>query len=95
MPRDLPLGNGNLLVAFDENYQLRELYWPHVGQENHAIGHPFHFGVWVGGPDGADGRVRWLHDSGWEGDLRYEHATTVLECAIMLSGLRCCVRGPR
>ncbi|MFQ5409081.1 MAG: glycoside hydrolase family 15 protein [Anaerolineales bacterium] len=82
MPRDLPLGNGNLLVAFDEKYQLRELYWPHVGQENHAIGHPFHFGVWVGGPDGAEGRFRWLHDSGWERDLRYEHETMVTEVTL-------------
>lgn len=28
MPRDLPLGNGSLLLAFDENYQIRDLYWP-------------------------------------------------------------------
>jgi GH15 family glucan-1,4-alpha-glucosidase len=49
MPRNLPLGNGNLLVTFDNNYQIRDLYWPHVGQENHALGHPFRIGVWVNG----------------------------------------------
>ena len=27
MPRDIPLGNGSLLVAFDTNYQIRDLYW--------------------------------------------------------------------
>jgi hypothetical protein len=46
MPLDLPLGNGNLLVAFDDSYQIRDLYWPHVGQENHALGNrnnPFGF----------------------------------------------------
>jgi hypothetical protein len=32
MPRDLPVGNGNLLVAFDDHYQIRDLYWPHVGK---------------------------------------------------------------
>ena len=56
MPRDLPLGNGSLLVAFDQSYQIRDLYWPHVGQENHALGHPFRTGVW------ADGQFRWFDD---------------------------------
>ena len=59
MPRDLPLGNGSLLVNFDASYQLRDLYWPHVGLENHSNGHVFRFGVWV------DGRFRWLDDPGW------------------------------
>jgi glucoamylase len=31
MPRNLPLGNGNFLVTFDNTYQIRDLYWPHVG----------------------------------------------------------------
>jgi GH15 family glucan-1,4-alpha-glucosidase len=71
MPRDLPLGNGSLLVAFDENYQIRDLYWPHVGQKNHALGHPFRMGVWV------EGNFHWLDDLGWERDLRYEHERMV------------------
>jgi hypothetical protein len=49
MPRDIPVGNGPLLVNFDLRHQLRDLYWPHVGQENHTAGHPFRFGVWVEG----------------------------------------------
>ena len=36
MPRDIPVGNGQLLVTFDHQYQLRDLFFPHVGQENHA-----------------------------------------------------------
>ncbi len=36
MPRDLPLGNGKLLVNFDKHYNLRDVYWPHVGQELHT-----------------------------------------------------------
>jgi glucoamylase len=73
MPRDLPLGNGSLLVAFDKNYQIRDLYWPHVGQENHAMGHPFRLGFWV------DGQFRWLDDDGWERDIRYAHENLVGE----------------
>lgn len=73
MPRDLPLGNGSLLVAFDKNYQIRDLYWPHVGQENHAVGHPFRLGFW------ADGKFRWLDDDRWERDIRYAHENLVGE----------------
>jgi len=38
MPRDLPLSNGRLLVMFDLEYRIRDLYYPHVGKENHATG---------------------------------------------------------
>ncbi|HVC35536.1 MAG TPA: glycoside hydrolase family 15 protein, partial [Chloroflexota bacterium] len=73
MPRDLPIGNGSLLVNFDQAYQIRDLFWPHVGLENHSLGHPFRFGVWV------EGQFRWLSDPGWERDLRYGHETLVTE----------------
>lgn len=73
MPRDLPIGNGSLLVNFDCTYQLRDLYWPHVGLENHSKGQVFHFGVWV------DGRFKWLDDPGWSRGMRYAHETLVTE----------------
>ncbi len=71
MPRDLPLGNGSLLADFDGAYQLRDLYWPHVGSENHTNGHASRFGVWV------DGRFSWVSDDAWRRDLRYEEDTLV------------------
>jgi len=68
MPRDLPVGNGNLLIAFDKDYLLREFYFPHVGEENHTIGEPFRMGVWVNGqfswiPHGWGIRKNYLDDS--------------------------------
>lgn len=77
MPRDIPIGNGSLLVAFDASYQLRDLYWPHVGQENHAGGHPFRLGVW------ADGDFRWMDDGGWERDLRYAEGTLITDVTLI------------
>ena len=71
MPRDIPVGNGSLLVNFDSTYQLRDLYWPHVGLENHTAGHPFRFGVWV------DGQFSWVHESEWQKRLGYEPVTLV------------------
>ncbi|RMF34318.1 MAG: glycoside hydrolase family 15 protein, partial [Chloroflexi bacterium] len=76
MPRDIPVGNGSLLVNFDRTYQLRDLYWPHVGQENHTAGHPFRFGVW------ADGQFRWVDDAGWQRRLDYEHDTLVTDVTL-------------
>ena len=76
MPRDIPVGNGSLLVNFDHTYQLRDLYWPHVGQENHTSGHPSRFGVWV------DGQFHWVHDDGWQRSLDYAHDTLVTQVAL-------------
>lgn len=70
MPRDIPLGNGSLQVAFDESYQIRDLFFPHVGGENHAQGYPSRFGIWV------DGELSWL-GSGWEISLDYQDDTLV------------------
>ena len=47
MPRDIPVGNGSLLVVFDADYTIRDLYYPRVGKENHALGNPCRFGVWT------------------------------------------------
>jgi GH15 family glucan-1,4-alpha-glucosidase len=73
MVRELPLGNGNLLVNFDRRYGLRDLYWPRVGQENHTRGDLSRFGVWV------DGQFAWLEDDGWTRDLRYVADTLVTD----------------
>ena len=64
MPRDLPLGNGHLLVNFDDRYHLRDIYFPYVGRENHSAGHRFGVGVWV------DGAFSWVHDT-WRVEMRY------------------------
>ncbi len=47
MPRDIPVGNGRLLVCFDRDYAIRDLFFPHVGLENHLGGHYCRLGIWV------------------------------------------------
>ncbi len=73
MPRDLSLGNGALLINFDPTYQLRDVYYPRVGQENQTAGHPCRFGIWV------DGQFSWTTDAGWERTMHYEHDTLVTD----------------
>ena len=69
--RDIPVGNGSLLVNFDDKYQIRDIYFPHVGQENHTEGFPFRFGVW------ADGKFSWVFSDGWTRGLTYLPETLV------------------
>ncbi len=70
MPKDIPVSNGNLLFNFDSDYQIRDIYFPLIGQENHSKGNPFRFGVWV------DGRCSWMGPE-WEKDLRYHDDSLV------------------
>jgi len=76
VPRDIPVGNGSLLINFDHRYRLRDLYWPHVGQENHTEGHPFHFGIWV------DGQFSWVSDESWERVIDYVDNTLVTRVSL-------------
>jgi oligosaccharide amylase len=80
MPRDIPVGNGQMLVCFDQHYQIRDFYYPHVGQENHLGGSPCRFGVWAAMPPGKqqqDRRKRRLFwtDQGWHTHLTYQPDT--------------------
>lgn len=70
MPRDIPLGNGRILVCFDADYRIRDLYFPHVGQENHVGGAFCRFGVFV------DEKFSWVGED-WRKELLYEEDSLV------------------
>src|SRR3989454_12577203 len=71
MPRDLPLGNGDFLVNFDARYQLRDVFYPNVGLENHTVGEPSRFGIWI------DGQFSWTGDDGWDRRIEFQPTTPV------------------
>lgn len=55
--RSLVVSNGQLAVTLDDRAQVRDIYYPHVGLEDHVRGHYVHrVGVWV------EGRLSWLGD---------------------------------
>jgi len=81
MPRDLPIGNGTLLAAFDFDYRIRDFYFPRVGKENHALGYPWRFGVWL------EGRFSWLGREEWELERRYLPGALVTDVAAAHPGL--------
>ena len=76
MPRDLPLANGHMLVNFDRDYNLRDIYWPHIGLRNQTQGHVSHSGVWV------DGRFSWFDAPGWRRDLRYRQDSLITDVVL-------------
>ncbi len=73
MPRDLPIGNGGLLIGFDLSYELRDIYYPNVGQENHTMGYPCRTGIWV------EGQFAWFTDREWQRRMEYGKETLVTE----------------
>ena len=73
MPRDIPVGNGELLVTFDGLYRIRDVYYPRVGMPNHTDGHVQRFGVW------ADGEFAWIDHPDWTRELRYKPDTMVTD----------------
>ncbi|MBY0308932.1 MAG: hypothetical protein K2Q09_09340 [Phycisphaerales bacterium] len=81
MPRDLPIGNGDLLVTFDEHYQARDIYFPFVGKYNQTEGYPQRFGIWV------DGAFAWSDDAGWTRSLKYRPDTLVTDVIMEHPGL--------
>lgn len=85
MPRDIPVSNGQLLVTFDKDYFIRDIYYPFVGLEDHSEGHPFRFGIWV------DGSFQWTDKMKRELDYLPDTMVTdvKLESEELQIGLRC------
>lgn len=65
MSRALVLSNGSLCVTLDHTGMVRDIYYPHVGLENHVRGHYAHrVGVWI------EGRLSWVSDNEWQVEVR-------------------------
>ncbi len=63
MARSVTIGNGAMLVGLDDRGQLRDLYYPFVGEANHVSGasgnYVHRIGVFV------EGQMSWLDDGDW------------------------------
>jgi GH15 family glucan-1,4-alpha-glucosidase len=73
MPRSLVLGNGTLTATFDEFLQMRDFYFPYVGQEDHTTYGKFHrVGFLVEGKG-----FSWVNDGSWVITPGYTDASLV------------------
>ncbi|MCW5937890.1 MAG: glycoside hydrolase family 15 protein [Fimbriimonadaceae bacterium] len=77
MPRPLVLGNGRLLIAFDQRYAIRDLCFPYVGYPNHLLGHRVRQGVYV------DGHLSWCDSEDWQREMGYQPDTLVAETKLL------------
>ncbi|MEW6446746.1 MAG: glycoside hydrolase family 15 protein [Bacillota bacterium] len=73
MPRPLVIGNGKIMATFDDKLEMRDFFYPYVGQWNHLQGNRNRLGIWV------DGKFRWTADDGWERRLGYKEDTLVTQ----------------
>ncbi|MFA5272696.1 MAG: glycoside hydrolase family 15 protein [Candidatus Peribacter sp.] len=75
MPRSLVIGNGSVLAAFDDRLQMRDLYFPHVGMEDHTgYGNVHRTGIFVEGRGFA-----WFSDPSWSVEPKYRSDSLVGE----------------
>lgn len=66
------LGNGNTLVCLDKFGQVRDFYFPYVGQENHVGPNQMHkIGVFV------DGAMHWVDNNEWQIGIGFEKNSMV------------------
>lgn len=73
MTRALVIGNSRVLVNFDSVMNMRDFYYPNVGQLNHIGGHHNSFGIWV------EDQFSWCYEGDWHRSLRYKKDTLVTD----------------
>lgn len=75
MARSVTIGNGEMLVGLDERGQVRDLYYPFVGEANHVSGASGNYvhrvGVFV------DGEMSWLEEADWQVNINCESSSCV------------------
>ena len=71
MPRPLVIGNGRIMMTFDDKLDMRDFFYPYVGQWNHLQGNRNRLGIWV------DGKFSWVSEDGWERSLGYKEDALV------------------
>ena len=76
MPRSLVIGNGNVLVGFDANYSVRDIYFPRVGDANQTMGNLCRTGFFI------DGKFAWIYEDGWERNLGYVEDSLVTDVTL-------------
>jgi oligosaccharide amylase len=68
MPRHLVVGNGRILVNLDQYLQIRDIYYPYVGQQNHVQGHMNRLGASINGSFSWLSSPDWLIEPGYHKD---------------------------
>lgn len=65
------MGNQEFLINIDKWMQVRDIFFPYVGKNNHLIGHA-HKIMFL-----ENGKKTWLNEDSWKKDIRYKNETLV------------------
>ena len=65
MDREIILGNKTFFLNIDRHLNIRDIYYPHVGQFNHLSGEKNRIGIWV------DNKFSWIDDN-WKLSFKYK-----------------------
>ena len=79
-PREIVVGNGRVCIALDNMMRIRDITYPLVGLENHAVGHLFRLGLWT------DKGFSWVGND-WNIQMKYLPETLVSRCIAFNSKL--------
>ena len=71
MDRYAALGNQSLLVNIDKWLQVRDIYFPYVGQYNHVLGNAHRIGIFV------DNKISYINEPEWERNISYIDDTLI------------------
>lgn len=77
MTTSLVIGNGSILVNIDDNLQVTDFYFPHVGQENQLSQHTNKMFFRI------DGRYFFINQNDWDIKLGYSTDSLVAESQVI------------
>jgi len=65
------IGNGRMLINFDEKGRITDIYYPYIGMENQTAGNPIRLAIW-------DGKNLFL-DEEWKTNVSYLDDANIVE----------------
>ena len=79
LAREIVLGNGKLLINIDKWLQIRDIFYPFVGQYNHLNGHAHKIAIF------DNDKLTWLNDEVWKKKISYVQDTLQTHCTAINS----------
>lgn len=64
MAKEIVLGNKNMSLSYDSNLNIKDIYFPYIGDENHLEEDKSRIGFWV------SGKFSWI-DEEWKKNINY------------------------
>ncbi len=82
MARSIVLGNQRLLINIDKWMQVRDIFFPYVGQYNHVQGHAHRIAVIEGN------NISWINSDEWRREIAYRDETLVTNSKAHNAGMQ-------